>query len=115
MSTLRLSGGRVIDPAHPGSGTVRDVTVQDGRIVDLHPDAPVDEVIDCGGCLVMAGGIDLHTHIGGGKVNLARLLLPELQRDCCTPGAAEAWPAALEPSAHVVPGTVMTGYRYAQM
>ncbi|MCB1888942.1 MAG: formylmethanofuran dehydrogenase subunit A [Rhodocyclaceae bacterium] len=115
MKTLRLRGGRVVDPANPGSGTIRDIGVRDGRIVDLHPDAPADEVIDCGGCLVMAGGIDLHTHIGGGKVNLARLLLPELQRDCCTPDAAQAWPEALDPAAHVVPGTLLTGYRYAQM
>ena len=25
----------------------------------------------------MAGGIDLHTHIGGGKTNIARMLMPE--------------------------------------
>ena len=28
----------------------------------------------------MAGGIDIHSHIAGGKVNLARLLLPEEHR-----------------------------------
>ncbi|MCC6507897.1 MAG: formylmethanofuran dehydrogenase subunit A, partial [Pirellulaceae bacterium] len=32
---------------------------------------------DMSGALVMAGGIDLHTHIGGGKLNLARLLMQE--------------------------------------
>ena len=115
MKRLRLAGGRVIDPANPDSGAIRDVCVRDGRIVAMAPETPVDETIDCGGCLVMAGGIDLHTHIGGGKVNLARLLLPELQRDCCHPDAAQAWPARLDPAAHVTPGTLLTGYRYAQM
>lgn len=35
----------------------------------------VDAEYDLAGHIVMAGGIDLHTHIGGGKVNLARMLL----------------------------------------
>lgn len=115
MTTLRLSNGCVIDPANPGSGTVRDIGVRDGRVVALHPQEAVDRDIDCAGCVVMAGGIDLHTHIGGGKVNLARLLLPELHRNCAHPDAERDWPAHLEPSAHVTPGTLATGYRYAQM
>jgi formylmethanofuran dehydrogenase subunit A len=115
MTTLRLRKGRVIDPANPGSGAVRDLGVRDGRIVALDPNEPADRDIDCGGCVVMAGGIDLHTHIGGGKVNLARLLLPELHRDCAHPAADANWPAHLEPVAHVTPGTLTTGYRYAQM
>ena len=32
----------------------------------------IDRSYDVSGQIVMAGGIDLHTHIGGGKVNLAR-------------------------------------------
>ena len=69
--TLRLRGGRVIDPAN-GVDAVRDIGVRDGRIVELHPKEAVGEDIDASGCVVMAGGIDMHTHIGGGKVNLAR-------------------------------------------
>ena len=30
--------------------------------------------------IVMPGGIDIHSHISGGKINLARLLLPEEQQ-----------------------------------
>lgn len=33
--------------------------------------------VDAGGCTVMAGGIDLHTHIGGGKVSIARMLMAD--------------------------------------
>ena len=79
MSSLRIRGGRVIDPVH-GVDAVRDIGVRDGRIAELHPQEPVGEEIDAQGCVVMAGGIDLHTHIGGGKVNLARMLLPEVPR-----------------------------------
>ena len=108
MSRLRLRGARVIDPAHPGSGALRDLWVQDGRIIA--PDAaPPDEDIDASGCVVMAGGIDLHSHIGGGKVNLARLLLPEAQRH--GPNAMNG----LDDCSHITPGTLATGHRYVEM
>jgi len=111
MSTIRLRGGRVYDPTNGIDGELRDIGIRDGRIVELHPQEKVDHDYDLAGCVVMAGGIDLHTHIGGGKVNLARMLLPEdhrtrRERDnllelasggCCTPG------------------TLQTGYRYAEM
>ena len=35
---------------------------------------------DAAGKIVMAGAIDIHSHIAGGNVNTARLLLPELHR-----------------------------------
>ncbi|MBP7469148.1 MAG: amidohydrolase family protein, partial [Thauera sp.] len=111
MTTIRLKGGRVYDPANGVDGEIRDIGIRDGRIVALHPQDKVDTEYDLSGCVVMAGGIDLHTHIGGGKVNLARMMLPEDHRlnrprdsllelasnGCCTPGTLE------------------TGYRYAQM
>jgi len=109
----RLTGGRVIDPANGVDGKVRDIFVRDGRIVDVpSPDeAARASSIDIGGRIVMAGAIDLHTHIGGGKVNLARLMLPEDHRGY----AYER--SALERSScgHAAPGTLATGYRYAEM
>ncbi len=35
MSTLRLRGGRVIDPANGIDGQIADICVRDGRIVEL--------------------------------------------------------------------------------
>jgi formylmethanofuran dehydrogenase subunit A len=109
MARLRIHGGHVVDPAH-GDNAVRDLFVQDGRVVS--PLAEVDEDLDATGCVVMAGGIDMHTHIGGGKVNLARLLLPEDHRG----GVARA-PNALEGAScgGCTPGTLLTGYRYVEM
>jgi formylmethanofuran dehydrogenase subunit A len=72
---LRIVGGRVYDPANAVDGEVRDVCVEDGRIVaDLGSDAPT---LDARGLVVMPGGVDLHTHIAGPTVNLARRLTPE--------------------------------------
>ncbi|CAD5372156.1 Formyltransferase/hydrolase complex Fhc subunit A [Rubrivivax sp. A210] len=109
MKTLCLRGGRVIDPSH-GVDEVRDVYVSDGRIVA--PLARVDEEIDAGGCIIMAGGIDMHTHIGGGKVNLARMLLPEEHR-----GRSVVKPGPLELAScgGCTPGTLAIGYRYVEM
>ncbi len=104
---MRLVGGRVIDPAHGVDGVARDIGIRGGRIVELAPNEAAED-IDITGCVVMAGGIDLHTHIGGGKVNLARLLLPEMQR-------AGANPLPLDGCSACTPGTLATGLRYAEM
>jgi formylmethanofuran dehydrogenase subunit A len=115
MSSLLLRGGRIVDPAHPGAAPERDLAVRDGRIVAPVPGEPYDEVVDASGCVVMAGGIDMHTHIGGGKVNLARMLMVEDHR-----AGAEPWPLpeqALELAScgTCAPGTLATGYRYVEM
>ena len=114
MSTIRLRGGRVIDPAN-GVDAVRDVCVRDARIVGLAPDEAVSQDIDVSGCVVMAGGIDMHTHIGGGKVNLARLLLPEDHRANANPIARPDNALELASCGHCAPGTLATGYRYVEM
>lgn len=109
--TLRLRGGRVYDPANGVDGVVTDVWVQDGRIVTPLPDRHPADTIDATGMVVMAGGIDMHTHIGGGKVNLARTLLPEFQRG---EPARQDLPADSHCAA-CTPSTLATGYRYTEM
>src|SRR6188472_1908129 len=115
MSSLRLRGGLVIDPANSGAPGVRDVVVRDGRIAALAPHEAVDDEVDASGCVVMAGGIDMHTHIGGGKVNLSRLLLPEMQRRGAEPFALPTNPLELASCGGCTPGTLATGYRYVEM
>jgi formylmethanofuran dehydrogenase subunit A len=114
MSSLRLRGGRIVDPTQPPD-TVRDLCVQDGRIASLDARDPVDAEIDASGCVVMAGGIDMHTHIGGGKVNLARLLMPEDHRADGNPIALPVNPLELASCGGCAPGTLATGYRYVEM
>ena len=77
---IKLAGGRIYDPANKVSGEVRDIYVEDGRIVAAKPDARPDQTYDIKGRVVMAGAIDPHTHIGGGKMTIARTLLPEDHR-----------------------------------
>ncbi|MCZ6895500.1 MAG: formylmethanofuran dehydrogenase subunit A [Gammaproteobacteria bacterium] len=108
----RLQGGRIVDPMNGIDGEVRDLYIRDGRIVAAPADPrEADTVIDVSGRVVMAGAIDLHTHIGGGKVNIARMMLPEDHaRD---PVAARRHPHA--GCGHAAPATRTAGYRYAEM
>ena len=107
----KLTGGRIIDPSQGINDKVGDLYIQDGRFIDPPSDAKIDEEINLHGKIVMAGAIDMHTHIGGGKVNIARTMLPEdhaadviarteLMRSGC---------------GHVAPSTLSAGYRYAEM
>ncbi len=114
MTGVLLRNARVIDPAASAPSSTRDIAWHDGRIVDAMQARPYDQTIDATGCVVMAGGIDLHTHIGGGKVNLARLLMAEDHRNA---GPTTAGNNALQlPSCGAcAPGTLATGYRYVEM
>ena len=77
----RLSGATICDPSFGKATAVGDLYLQDGTIVATPARGTrIDHEYKLDGRVLMAGGIDLHTHIGGGKVNLARLLLPERDR-----------------------------------
>jgi len=109
---LKLKGGTVVDPAHGVRGEVRDVFVENGRIVTAPGAAAKDhQEIDVSGMIVMAGAIDLHTHIGGGKVNIARAMLPEDHRGDLVDRTA----LTRSGCGHAAPSTLTTGYRYAEM
>ncbi len=109
---IKLAGAKVIDPAHQVNQVVRDLYMRDGRLVDA-PGAGerIEQTFDVSGMIAMAGAIDLHTHIGGGKVNLSRALLPEIDTRDLLP-ASDVTEACFGGAA---PSTLAAGYRYAAM
>ncbi|WP_018410734.1 formylmethanofuran dehydrogenase subunit A [Methyloversatilis thermotolerans] len=112
MSVIKLTGGRVIDPANGVDDQVRDIYVKDGRIVASLADGDkVSAEYNVSGRIVMSGAIDMHTHIGGGKVNIAREMLPEDHRD--DPVARTE--ITRSSCGYCAPGTLAAGYRYAEM
>ena len=104
---LRIAQGRVYDPANGIDGEVRDVCVDDGKVVDELPShAPR---IDASGMVVMPGGVDIHSHIAGPAVNAARKLAPEEHRADVVDRTA----LTRSGTGGTVPSTFATGYRYA--
>ncbi|MDZ4848350.1 MAG: formylmethanofuran dehydrogenase subunit A [Pirellulaceae bacterium] len=106
----RLTGAQLCDPQFGTPTEVRDLYLENGTVVAT-PDKGrrVDHEYKLDGRVLMAGAIDMHTHIGGGKVNLARLLLPERAR------IEKTDESIIRPLSSPVPGTWETGRRYLEM
>ncbi|MBP1150842.1 formylmethanofuran dehydrogenase subunit A [Methylocaldum sp. RMAD-M] len=106
---IKLVGGEIYDPTQGLAGEIRDLFVRDGLIVsDPGPGVRVDTVHDISGHIVMAGAIDIHSHIAGGNVNTARVLLPEQHRNVMARRFGHPFSTAKWSSTD-------TGYRYARM
>src|SRR5947208_4480090 len=106
---LRITGGKVYDPANGIDGVVKDVCIADGRIV---PHVEGGRTIDAAGMVVFPGGVDVHTHVAGAALNFARAMTPENQR--------RAMPFLHTPERRaglggITPTTFATGYLYAAM
>ena len=106
---LRITGGKVYDPANGINGVVKDVCIADGRIV---ADVEGGRTIDATGMIVFPGGVDIHTHVAGAALNFARAM---------TPGEpARGAPSSCTPRRRAgiggpTPTTFATGYLYAGM
>jgi formylmethanofuran dehydrogenase subunit A len=103
----RIKGGDIVDPVNGRLGK-GDLWIEDEAIVEAPTGGRADRTIDAAGCVVMAGAIDIHSHIGGGNVNTARLLLPEHH-------AAHAPRPAATPLSNAGWSTFQTGCLYAKM
>ncbi len=114
MITL-LKNGKLYDPTHGKDGVIQDIYIRDGRIVAKPPNSEkINQTFDLSGKVAMAGAIDMHSHIGGGKVNIARMMLPEFQktRNYSEPEAHVCTPNC---SHNATPNTTDTGFRYIEM
>ena len=111
---FKIINGKVFDPTQKLNGEIRDIFVDNG-IISSPNSSQIKEYKTCydaKGLIVMAGAIDIHSHIAGGNVNNARLLTPEihanflehnLNRKKFLPGFNSRWTSE------------GTGYRYAEM
>ena len=110
----RIKNGTVYDPINKIDGEVIDLWIRDGKMVAPPSDRETraDRTIDATGLVVMPGGIDMHCHIAGPKVNTARKMRPEEKR--------QAEPVKRTRYTHSgtmgsVPSTFATGYKYLGM
>ncbi len=111
---FKIINGVVYDPTQKINKEKKDIYVDCGKIIE--PSASEQykykTSYDVDGMIVMAGAIDIHSHIAGGNVNNARLLSPEihskfleknLRRKKNLPSFNSRWTSE------------GTGYRYAEM
>jgi formylmethanofuran dehydrogenase subunit A len=105
---LKIINGEVYDPANNINGEVRTICIEKGQIVESVEEG---RTIDAAGMVVMPGGVDMHAHIAGPKVNTARKMRPEDHR------LDPVFRTSLTRSGvgKTIPSTFATGYRYAAM
>lgn len=108
---IGIIGGTVFDPLNKIEGQ-QDIWIKDGKIVskqEIDPDKV--QIIDAKGQVIMPGGVDIHSHIAGPKVNAGRKLCPEDSRRLLRPRKGNFWSG----SGYTVPSTSLTGYLYSEM
>jgi formylmethanofuran dehydrogenase subunit A len=104
---IHLKSGKVFDPTNKIFNKEKDVFIKHGKIIDRSDlNEKIDRVINCKDKIIMPGAIDLHTHIGGGKVNIARLMLEEFHTENHD---------RFDSSAIIAPSTFKTGLKYIEM
>ena len=106
---LRITGGKVYDPANGIDGVVKDICIADGRIV---PQVEGGRSIDASGLVVLPGGVDVHAHVAGAALNFARGMTPESYRRAVAFTHTRELRAGL---GGTTPTTFATGYLYAAM
>jgi len=113
MSEILIRNGFVYDPINGINGEVLDIAVKDGRVVDPSQiDLKKTLVIDAKGKVVMPGGVDLHSHIAGPKVNIGRLMRPE---DHYLTNKPHELPYRRAETGLTIPNVFKIGYDYARM
>lgn len=108
-AAIRIKNGKVYDPINNVDGEIKEICIKDGKIVDSVPSD--SHCIDAHGMVVMPGGVDIHCHIAGHKVNLARKFQPEDHRHDVQPRVGNLRSG----TGGTVPSTFTTGYRYATL
>ncbi len=108
---LEIVNGQIYDPANGVRGEVGQIYVENGKIVEPPLATPADETIDATGCVVMPGGVEIHSHIAGSKVNSARSMCPEDHYDHFKESTSESRSG----TGYTVPTTYLTGYLYSQL
>ena len=110
MKDLIIKNGLVYDPLNNVDGEKKEIHIKDGVVVDkVNGDA---KIIDASGMIVMPGGVDIHSHIAGTKVNAGRSFRPD---DKLEEFNEKRTKLTRSGTGWSVPSTWVTGYRYARL
>jgi formylmethanofuran dehydrogenase subunit A len=106
---LKIINGEVYDPINGVHGISKTICIRNGKIVEEVPNTA--QIIDASNLVVMPGGIDIHSHISGLKVNVGRGLRPEDHRKMVIPKTKVTRSGV----GYTLPSTFATGYLYTKM
>jgi formylmethanofuran dehydrogenase subunit A len=115
-----IKNGILYDPANSMNGEKVDICIKDGKVVEK-VNLKKAEIIDASDMLVMPGGVDIHSHIAGPKVNAGRLLCPEDHRTrarcakCFFRNCEIKTPVTRSGTGCAVPSIFTTGHIYSAM
>ena len=79
---FKLINGKIYDPSQKINGEIKNIYIDGDRIVNptKKEKEKYNTTYDLKNMVVMAGGVDIHSHIAGGNVNNARVLMPEVHK-----------------------------------
>ena len=112
MAEYLIKNGHVFDPILGIKGEVHNIAIRDGKFVEPSALTSSAKTIDASGKTVMAGGVDIHSHVVGPKVNVGRLFRPE---DKLFKSPLRQPKNARMEMGFSVPSTFKTGYDYSRM
>ena len=67
----------MFDPHNDIHGEVREIWLDAGKVVAGPAAGQPVTTIDAAGCAVLPGGVEIHSHVAGAKVNSGRIMCPE--------------------------------------
>jgi len=109
-NSLIIKNGILYDPNNGIDGEKKEIHIKDGVVVEsTNGDA---KVLNASGMIVFPGGVDLHSHIAGTKVNAGRSLRPD---DKPPEANLKRTKITRSGTGFAVPTTWKTGYMYAQL
>jgi len=106
---LVIKNGWVFDPLNGVKGEKKDIFISQGKIAAKAKSKV--KVIDASNKVVFPGGVDIHAHFAGAKVNMGRFFRPEDHIGNEIPARGEFRSG----SGFTVPSTWITGYKYARL
>lgn len=111
MTLCRVVGGEIYDPVNGIDGATMDLWIESGKFVAPPEDPSIrpSREIDARGYIVFPGGVDMHCHIAGPKVNVARKMRPEERRSAVIARGERTRSGSIGS----VPSSFTTGYLYA--
>ena len=111
---FKIINGLLVDPTQNFNKKSKTLYIEDTKIVSPSKSEQRDfkTIIDAKNKIIMAGGIDIHSHIAGGNVNNARLLMPEIHKKFVEKTLKNRTSLTGKGSRWTCDGT---GYRYSEM